>query len=113
MGEIADMILDGVLDQYTGEYLGDPVGYPRSRSKSEDRRRDIHTDEGKKYGIYKYFGCQKITKRQRREILISFYPDSPGKENLSNLNLCVYASENFKEFTKYVDAWIAENRLNS
>lgn len=110
MGEIADLILNGVIDQYTGEYLGEPVGYPRSRIKSENGNINAYPDEGKKYGIYKYFGCQKITKKQRREILISFYPDVPGKENLSNLNLCVYASENFKEFTKYVEAWKAENK---
>lgn len=102
MGDISEMILDGTLDMYTGEYLGDAVGYPRTR---ERRSNSSFPDEEKKRGIYAFFGRLHITKKQRREILIAFYPDTPGKEGLSNLNLCIHASDNFKEFKKFVDQY--------
>lgn len=110
MGEISEMMLDGILDEYTGEYLGDTVGFPRSKDRSFNRSKGVFTEEKQKYGIYKYFGTQKITKKQRREILISFYPETPGRELLSNINLCVYASENFKDFIKFVEAWKIKNK---
>lgn len=110
MGDISEMILDGILDQYTGEYLGDAVGYPRSRKDMNYRRQDLFTDEERKYGIYAFFGKSGLTKKQRREILIAFYPDTPGRELLSNLNLCIHASINFKKFVQFVDNWKKQNK---
>lgn len=97
MGDIADMMIDGILDMYTGEYLGDAVGYPRTREHMEN------TPQSRRNGIFKFLSAKGITKKQRREILLEFYPDTPNKDRLSNEKLCVYASDNFGKFKKHVN----------
>lgn len=102
MGEIADAIIDGEFDMYTCEYLGPGVGYPRTRERTEN-----FNNVDMKYGIFKYLSGI-VTRTQRREILLSFHPGST--EQMSNETLCVYASNNFKEFKKHVQQYIESRK---
>lgn len=99
MGDIAEMMLDGILDMHTGEYIGDSVGYPRTFQK-HGTNHFKHSD--KKYGIYYYCMTLGITKKQRRTLLVDFYPNVDNKHNFSNEILCEHASDNFKEFKKFI-----------
>lgn len=105
MGDCAEMMIDGILDEHTGEYLGDTVGYPRHRVTGQD-----FTDKEKKRGIFSFFGRLGITKKQRREILMDFYPGRLGREQLSNESLCIHASEHFKDFHSFVQKWMKQNK---
>ena len=105
MGDYAEMTLDGTLDEYTGEYLGEGAGYPRTR------RSYARTDQNKMAGIYTTMRRAGIYRKEHsRPLLVGFHPDKTAKD-MSNKQLCLYATDHFHKFKKYINK-IAEEIRN-
>lgn len=104
MGDYAEMTLDGTLDEYTGEYLGDGVGYPRTR------RSYARTDQNKMAGIYTFLRKSGIHRKEHsRPLLVGFHPDATAKD-MSNKQLCLYATDHFHKFKKFINKVAEEIR---